>query len=106
MFIRGAGTNAQTGYTTYVVQTLNTQQTDCVEEHEHNLIINTKRGTASDSANFVMSSNNVGSDNNQVRSTSNQTGRKSSVETRPVSYSVNYLIKYKNRIKNDFVILF
>jgi microcystin-dependent protein len=94
MFLRGAGTNAQTGYTTYVGQTLNTQQTDAVEEHGHNVIINTKRGTASDSANFIMSSNNVGADNNQVKASSNQTGRTSLVETRPVSYSVNYLIKY------------
>jgi microcystin-dependent protein len=94
MFLRGAGTNAQTGYTTYVGQTLNTQQTDAVQEHTHNTDLSTRRGTASDSANFIMSSNNVGSANTQTQTTSTQSGRTSSVETRPVSYSVNYLIKY------------
>ena len=95
MFLRGAGTNAQTGYTSYVGQTLNTQQTDCVQEHTHNTDLSTRRGTASDSANFVMSSNNVGGANTQTWTSSTQTtGRYSSVETRPVSYSVNYIIKY------------
>jgi microcystin-dependent protein len=94
MFLRGAGQNAQTGYTTYVGQTLNTQQTDAVQEHTHDTDISTRRGTASDSANFIMSSSNVGSTNIITRTTSAQSGRTSSVETRPVSYSVNYLIKY------------
>jgi microcystin-dependent protein len=94
MFLRGTGTNNQTGYTTYIGQALNTQQTDAVEAHTHNTTITTKRGVASDSANFFMSSSNVGASNNLTETTNSQTGRTSSVETRPVSYSVNFLIKY------------
>jgi microcystin-dependent protein len=96
MFLRGAGTNAQTGYTTYVGQTLNTQQTDAIIAHTHttNTPISTRRGTASDSANYIMSSNDIGASNIQIETTTSQSGKTSSVETRPVSYSVNYLIKY------------
>jgi len=92
MFLRGAGTNAQTNYTTYTGQILNTQQTDAVEAHTHETIINIKHGTQSSGANHIMSSNDVGS-KNQTFITTSQSG-KTSVETRPVSYSVNYLIKY------------
>ena len=97
MYLRGAGTNGVVGYTTYTGQALNTAQTDAIKAHTHttNTPISTRRGTASDSANFVMSSNNVGSSNTQNwdGTTTSQTPT-GATETRPVSYSVNYLIKY------------
>jgi len=93
MFLRGTGTNGVAGYTSYVGQTLNTQQTDAVQDHTHDTTINTKNGTQSSGANYIMNSNDVGN-KNQTFTTTSQSGRTSSVETRPVSYSVNYLIKY------------
>lgn len=96
MFLRGAGTNGKTGYTTYTGQTLNTAQTDAIIAHTHdtNTPISTRRGVASDSANFVMSSNNVGSSNTQNWDGTTTSQSPTATETRPVSYSVNYLIKY------------
>ena len=96
MFLRGAGTSGVSGYTTYTGQALNTAQADAIIAHTHdtNTPISTRRGTASDSANFIMSSSNVGASNILNRDGTTTSQSPTATETRPVSYSVNYLIKY------------
>jgi microcystin-dependent protein len=114
MFLRGAGTNAQTGYTTYVGQTLNTQQTHATQTHSHtidhdhedgngprhkfrirsdglsgvgfDIICSYPTNTSYTATGLQVPTHTGSSGNNTINIDAN--------ETRPVSYSVNYLIKY------------
>lgn len=114
MFLRGAGTNAQPGYTTYTGQTLNTQQTHATQTHTHT-INHDHQGSGGPQHKYRVRSdglNGVGFDiicsfptNTSYTATGltvpahsgssgNNTGNTDANETRSVSYSVNYLIKY------------
>jgi len=114
MFLRGAGQNAQTGYTTYTGQTLNTQQTHATQTHSHtidhdhennsgprhkfrirsdglsgvgfDIICSYPTNTNYTATGLTVPTHSGSSGNNTINIDAN--------ETRPVSYSVNYLIKY------------
>jgi len=113
MYLRGTGQNGKVGYTTYTGQALNTQQTDAIQTHSHTInhdhqdgngprhkfrirsdglsgvgfdIICSFPTNTSFTATGLTVPTHSGSSGNNTGNTAN--------ETRPVSYSVNYLIKY------------
>jgi microcystin-dependent protein len=112
-FLRGSGTNAVTGYTSYTGQTLNTPATDQLQTHTHTINHGhtnssshmfkvtglAQSGTGFDVIHsfptgrpFTSTGLSVSVDNHNG-SSGNNTGN-TGTETRPFNYSVNYLIKY------------
>ena len=126
MFLRGTGTNAQTGYTTYIGQALNTQQTHATQTHTHlatqavhthqiRFKGNGNSGVQSGGGSILFNPNGTSfgspssidiktgqriDDGTQFENiapaitVANSTTSVNANETRPASYSVNFLIKF------------
>ena len=114
MYLRGAGQNGKVGYTSYTGQTLNTQQTHATQTHSHTINHDHEDGSGPRHKFRIRSDglSGVGFDiicsfptntsytatglqvPTHTGSSGNNTINIDANETRPVSYSVNYLIKY------------
>ena len=113
-FLRGAGTSAVVGYTTYAGQTINTPASHATQTHTHTINHNHEDGNGPRHKFRVRSDglSGVGFDiicsfptntaftatgltvPTHSGSSGNNTGTSNANETRPFNYSVNYLIKY------------